>query len=63
MQRRRHSPGLSASPEPERKSRHESSRHRDAVVSSRGTVSSDMKGMMEMEYTRKGGVREWDKGK
>jgi hypothetical protein len=26
-------------------------------------MSAEMKTLMEMEYTQKGGVREWDKGK
>jgi hypothetical protein len=62
-QRRRNSPSLSDSPEPEKRDRIGPARPPPTVTTAGAVASADMKTLMEMEYTRKGGVREWDKGK
>ncbi|GMK56567.1 hypothetical protein CspeluHIS016_0304070 [Cutaneotrichosporon spelunceum] len=57
--RRRNSPTLSSSPEPERKARPSGIHHKPVVNS----VPAEMKEIMEMEYTRRGQTRAWDVGK
>ncbi|KAL1408558.1 hypothetical protein Q8F55_005371 [Vanrija albida] len=60
--RRKNSPRLSASPEPGPKARDEGSawaRQQRELARAR----PEEKGVMDMEYTARGGVREWDQGK
>ncbi|CAK9783277.1 hypothetical protein CC85DRAFT_282016 [Cutaneotrichosporon oleaginosum] len=57
--RRRNSPTLSTSPEPERKSRSNDLPPRTVASS----MPADMKEILEMEYTRRGQTRAWDVGK
>lgn len=64
IQRRRHSPGLSSSPEPERKSRHDAESSRSGRIGpSMPGEDKESKSLLDMEYTPKGGMRAWDVGK
>lgn len=64
-QRRRNSPGLSSSPEPAKRSYDDDPVRQARILRDTAPPSADtdMKGVMDMEYTRRGGVREWDVGK